>query len=72
MPTSLPPGLELVLTADALAVSNDRLDDLREKVEALIAREMSVILPRKGKTARESSSVQLELFDDETGAMIFG
>jgi len=72
MAPSLPLGLRIELSSDDLAVSNDRLDYLREKIEELLHREESVILPRKGKTARESSIVQLELFDDLTGEMIFG
>ena len=76
MPTlpSLPHGLQLELTDADAAVSAGVLDSLRYRIERLIHEELSATPPRKGRTARKESStrVQLELFDDETGEMIFG
>ncbi len=53
--------------------SRQIMDDLHFKVERLIHEETCATPPRKGRTARESSSVQIgsELFDHE-GNLIFG
>jgi len=72
LPPSKPHILQLELTVEALAVSNDVLDHLRSSIERLISQELSAIPPVQGVSARESSIVQLELFDDVTGEMIFG
>ncbi len=47
------------------------LDSLRFRIERLISQEISATLPVQGRTARESSSVQPELFDSDTGRCIF-
>ncbi len=54
------------------AISNKVLDSLRFRVQRLIHEELYATPPRKGRTARESSSVQPELFDTNTGECIFG
>ena len=50
-----------------------RMDSLAFRVQRLIDQELESTLPRKGKTARESSIVQLgfELYDAD-GNLIFG
>ncbi len=51
------------------------LDSLRFRIERLISQELSAIPRTGGKTARivvPSSPFQPELFDDDTGEMIFG
>jgi len=73
MSPSKPSGSAGQLSEHDDQVARKILDKLRENVYTLIDQEISATLPRKGKAARESSSVQpsLELYDDE-GNLIFG
>jgi len=61
---------------DSGSDGNRRRDDwiAAHNIERLIDQELSANPPYRGKTARESSSVQTqpELFDDVTGRRIFG
>jgi len=59
---------------DDWIAAHNILDSLRFRIERLIDQELSANPPYRGKTARESSSVQTqpELFDDVTGRRIFG
>ncbi len=71
---SLPAAGHREMSSEELSGAHKVLDSLRFRVCRLIDQELAATLPGKGRTARESSSVQpqLELFDDDTGEMIFG
>jgi len=71
-PPSLPPRLIVTLRSADAENASKVLDSLRFRIERLIDQELSAMTPVQGVSARESSSVQLELFDEETGEMIFG
>jgi len=68
--------LQLELFGHDQVEANHRLDYLRERIERLISQELSARTPVQGVSARESSIVQShsgpELYDRETGRLIFG